>query len=56
MFRLNGLTGFLLLVVVLLSIWGALVFTAWNVQTDNVTNYYTLEEHQEKIKKSINKD
>ncbi len=39
MFKLQGLGGFVLLVVVLVSLWAGLVTTAVNNQADNATNY-----------------
>ncbi|MDX2469152.1 MAG: DUF4006 family protein [SAR324 cluster bacterium] len=41
MFKLQGLGGFLLLVVVLVSLWAGIVTTAVDAQSDNATNYIT---------------
>lgn len=44
MFGLQGLGAFLILVVVLVSIWIALAFEAVQIQRENATNYYKLEQ------------
>jgi ABC-type phosphate transport system permease subunit len=43
-FKLNGITGMLIAVVLLLSILGFLVFNALSVQQREATNYYKINQ------------
>ena len=44
MFGIQGLVGFLILVVVLISALIGLGTEAWLVQKEQATNYYTVEQ------------
>ena len=43
LFALNGITGMLLAVVLLLAIEGTLVFTGLSIQQDNAANFYDIK-------------
>jgi hypothetical protein len=44
LFSLNGITGYLIAVVLLLSILGFLTFSAITTQQANATNYYKINQ------------
>jgi hypothetical protein len=50
LFALNGLTGFLVAVVLLLSILGGLTFLGIGAQNSNAENYYTINQDLHAIK------
>jgi hypothetical protein len=50
LFALNGLTGFLVAVVLLLSILGGLTFLGISAQNANAENYYTINQDLHAIK------
>jgi len=47
---LHGITGFLVAVVLLLSILGVLTFLAITVQQENATNFYTVNQDLDALK------
>jgi succinate dehydrogenase/fumarate reductase cytochrome b subunit len=46
----HGITGFLVAVVLLLSILGVLTFLAIGVQQENATNFYTVNQDLDALK------
>jgi hypothetical protein len=49
-FALNGITGYLIAVVLLLSILGTLTFFAISTQKANAQNYYTINQDLDGLK------